>query len=161
MRTWEMQPAGKSVSLTSGWYLSALLLLVSAHSHAMDIWGQGEVPRITDPKDVPQTLPEIWKGYNECYDKHNPLEAVVHKTWETPDGIVVNWVQVTGHVPGEEGRRLRLLGLPQRRERSSRHHEHQRRSADGRRNPPVASRSSAPRKSASDRSAPSRSDFQR
>ncbi|MGY8713371.1 MAG: alpha/beta hydrolase family protein, partial [Verrucomicrobiia bacterium] len=35
-----------------------------------------------------------WKGYDESYDKHNPLEVKVHKTWED-QGIVVNWVQLT------------------------------------------------------------------
>jgi dienelactone hydrolase len=62
---------------------------------AADIWGQGEVPRITDPAEVPQTLEAIWSGYERAYDQHNPLEAVTHKTWETHDGIVVNWVQLT------------------------------------------------------------------
>ena len=60
------------------------LIVVGAISpciHAMDIWGKGEVPRIADPKDLPQTLSEMWKGYDESYDKNNPLEAVVHKTW--------------------------------------------------------------------------------
>ena len=84
--------------------ITALLLLagsviavvtMSCSVQAVDIWGRGEVPRITDPKDVPQTIPEIWKDYNENYDRNNPLEAVVHKTWETKDGIVVNWVQMT------------------------------------------------------------------
>ena len=40
---------------------------------AMDIWGQGEVPRITNPADVPHTLEEIWSGYDAHYDTHNPL----------------------------------------------------------------------------------------
>jgi dienelactone hydrolase len=77
--------------------LLALSLLVGmSHGiHAMDVWGKGEVPRITDPKDIPQTLPEMWKGYDESYDRNNPLEATIHKTWETKDGIVVNWVQLT------------------------------------------------------------------
>jgi dienelactone hydrolase len=61
-----------------------------------DIWGTGEVPRITDPKDVPRTIEEIWTGYEQNYDKNNPLEAKIHKTWEVEDGsIVVNWVQLT------------------------------------------------------------------
>ena len=62
---------------------------------AMDIWGQGEVPRITNPADVPHTLEEIWSGYDAHYDTHNPLEVVIHKTWEVPGGVVVNWVQLT------------------------------------------------------------------
>ncbi|HMD54010.1 MAG TPA: hypothetical protein VKJ65_05640, partial [Phycisphaerae bacterium] len=73
----------------------ALVGMDSFKARAMDIWGMGEVPRITDPKDVPQTLPEMWKGYNESYDKNNPLEAKILKTWETQDGIVVNWVELT------------------------------------------------------------------
>jgi len=69
----------------------------------MDIWGKGEVPRITDPKDVPQTLPAMWKGYDESYDKNNPLETKILKTWETPEGIVANWVQITvGTFQGEK-----------------------------------------------------------
>jgi cephalosporin-C deacetylase-like acetyl esterase len=75
--------------------LIALALACSMNAHGADIWGKGEVPRITDPKDVPQTLPEMWKDYDENYDKNNPLEARIHKTWETQDGIVVNWVQLT------------------------------------------------------------------
>lgn len=62
---------------------------------AMDIWGKGDVPRITDPKDLPQTLTEMWKDYDLNFDKNNPLEAKIHKTWETSDNIVVNWVQLT------------------------------------------------------------------
>ena len=63
---------------------------------ATDIWGTGEVPRLTDPADVPQTLEEIWSGYEESYDKNYPLEAKIHKTWEVDNGaIVVNWVQLT------------------------------------------------------------------
>ena len=62
---------------------------------AMDIWGQGEVPRITNPADVPHTLEEIWSGYDAHYDTYNPLEVVIHKTWEVPGGVVVNWVQLT------------------------------------------------------------------
>jgi dienelactone hydrolase len=87
----------KNVSTTRR-LLSFLLLAILAmvtRVHAFDIWGQGEVPRITDSKDVPQTLDELWKGYNESYDKNNPLEAKIHKTWETKDGIVVSWVQIT------------------------------------------------------------------
>ena len=61
----------------------------------MDIWGKGEVPSITDSKDVPQTLEDIWSGYEKSYDTHNPLETKIHKTWKTEDGIVVNWVQIT------------------------------------------------------------------
>ncbi|TWU38883.1 Exo-poly-alpha-D-galacturonosidase precursor [Novipirellula aureliae] len=61
----------------------------------MDIWGKGEVPSITDPNDVPQTLEDIWSGYEKSYDAHNPLEIKIHKTWKTNDGIVVNWVQMT------------------------------------------------------------------
>ena len=74
------------------WFIGGV---VSGDVHAMDIWGKGEVPRITDPRDVLPTLPEMWKGYDDNYDKNNPLQAVVHKTWETKDGIVVNWVQLT------------------------------------------------------------------
>ena len=36
-----------------------LALACSINTHAADIWGKGDVPRITDPKDVPQTLPEL------------------------------------------------------------------------------------------------------
>jgi hypothetical protein len=61
-----------------------------------DIWGTGEVPRLTDPADVPQTFDEIWTGYEKSYDQHNPLEAKIHKTWEVDGGhIVVSWVQLT------------------------------------------------------------------
>ena len=77
------------------WSIVIAVGIMSGRTQAMDIWGQGEVPRITDPRDVPQTLPEMWKGYDESYDKHNPLEAVIHKTWETQDGMVVNWVQIS------------------------------------------------------------------
>ncbi len=74
----------------------ACLLGFSVGVDAMDIWGKGEVARITDAKHVPQNLEEIWKGYNASYDKHNPLEAKIHKTWEADNGaIVVNWVQLT------------------------------------------------------------------
>ena len=38
--------------------------------------------RITDSANVPRTLEEIWTSYEETYDEHNPLEAVVQKTWE-------------------------------------------------------------------------------
>ncbi len=63
---------------------------------AADIWGTAEVPRLTDPAQVPQRLEEIWTGYEQSYDGHNPLEATVHKTWEVDGGkIVVNWVQLT------------------------------------------------------------------
>ena len=65
------------------------------NAQAADIWGKGDVPRITDPKDLPQTLPELWKDYDANFDRYNPLEAKIHKTWETEDGIVVNWVQLT------------------------------------------------------------------
>lgn len=75
--------------------LTVLALTQAMSAFAMDIWGKGEVPRITDPKDVPQTLPEMWKDYDANYDKSNPLEVVIHKTWETKDSIVVNWVQLT------------------------------------------------------------------
>ena len=75
--------------------VAALLYMQLLSAQAAGIWGKGEVPRITDPKDVPLTLPEMWKDYNKSYDKHNPLEAKIHKTWETPDGIVVNWAQLT------------------------------------------------------------------
>jgi dienelactone hydrolase len=89
---------------------SVLVLLVVGNVHAleplkgdaganaqngMDIWGKGEVPSITDSKDVPKTLDAIWSGYEQSYDSNNPLEAKIHKTWKTEDGMVVNWVQVT------------------------------------------------------------------
>jgi dienelactone hydrolase len=70
------------------------ILLGCSVANAVDIWGNGEVPRITDPKEVPKTIDAMWKGYVESYDKHNPLEVKVHKTWED-QGIVVNWVQLT------------------------------------------------------------------
>ena len=76
--------------------LSLFLILIPHLAFgAMDIWGKGEVPSITETKDVPRTLHEIWDAYEKDYDKHNPLEAKIHKTWETEDGIVVNWAQVT------------------------------------------------------------------
>lgn len=63
---------------------------------ATDIWGFGEVPRLSNPADVPQTLEEIWSGYEQSYDQNNPLEVKIHKTWEVDNGnIVVNWVQLT------------------------------------------------------------------
>ena len=69
---------------------------VSSLFAATDIWGTGEVPRLTDPADVPQTLEEVWSGYEQNYDKNYPLEAKIHKTWEVDNGtIVVNWVQLT------------------------------------------------------------------
>jgi dienelactone hydrolase len=60
-----------------------------------DIWGAGEVPRLTDSKQVPQTIEELWEGYEQHYDQHNPLEAKIYKTWEVEGDIVVNWVQLT------------------------------------------------------------------
>ena len=61
-----------------------------------DIWGGGEVPRLTDPANIPQTFEEIWPSYDKSYDQNNPLEAKIHKTWEVDGGqIVVNWVQLT------------------------------------------------------------------
>jgi len=82
-----------------------LVLLAVPHCllGAMDIWGTGEVPSITDAKEVPRSLNEIWDAYEKDYDKNNPLEAKIHKTWETDDGIVVNWAQVTvGTFRGEK-----------------------------------------------------------
>jgi len=68
-----------------------------------DIWGAGEVPSITNQVDVPQNLSDIWDAYEKDYDKNNPLEPVIHKTWKTEDGIVVNWAQVTvGTFRGEK-----------------------------------------------------------
>jgi len=76
--------------------LSIILILIPQFVlGGMDIWGKGEVPSITDPKYVPRTLNEIWDAYEKDYDKNNPLEPVIHKTWETEDGIVVSWAQVT------------------------------------------------------------------
>lgn len=75
--------------------LGLLALAVTSDAQTIDIWGKGEVPRITDTKHVPQTIDEIWKDYDESYDKNNPLEAKVHKTWQREGGIVVNWVQIT------------------------------------------------------------------
>ncbi len=89
--------------------LIVLVMACSMNAQAVDIWGKGEVPRITDPKDVPQTLPEMWKGYDGSYDKNNPLEAKIHKTWETKDGIVVNWVQIT--VGTFQGRKSIVCGF--------------------------------------------------
>ena len=75
------------------------VLIVSVLPHVLsgapDIWGAGEVPSITDPKDVPRTLDALWGAYEKSYDLHNPLEAIIHKTWETEDGIVVHWTQLT------------------------------------------------------------------
>ena len=76
--------------------LSLLLIFTTQLAlGATDIWGTGEVPSITNAEDVPRTLNEIWDTYEADYDTHNPLEAKIHKTWETDDGIVVNWAQVT------------------------------------------------------------------
>ncbi len=76
--------------------LSILLIFIPHFVVAApDIWGKGEVPSITREKDVPRTLNEIWDAYEKDYDTYNPLEAKIHKTWETDDGIVVNWAQVT------------------------------------------------------------------
>jgi dienelactone hydrolase len=82
--------------------LLALCLLspfIAAENNAggsHEIWGKGEVLRITDPQQVPGTLEEIWDGYEKDYDANNPLEVKVHKTWEVDGGaIVVNWVQMT------------------------------------------------------------------
>lgn len=72
-----------------------ITLSLCSAAHAVDIWGKGEVPRITDSADVPRTLEAIWSGYERDYDKHNPLEAVTHKTWERKGSIVVNWLQLT------------------------------------------------------------------
>ena len=72
-----------------------LALSAMSNARAMDIWGRGEVPRITDPADVPRTIDEIWRDYNRSYDRNNPLEARIHKTWEREGDIVVNWVQIT------------------------------------------------------------------
>ena len=76
--------------------IPGLFLMTSAVAvGATDIWGTGEVPRLSDPADVPKTLEEIWSGYEQSYDANNPLEAKVHKTWEVDGDIVVNWVQLT------------------------------------------------------------------
>ncbi len=72
-----------------------LVITIFSNAQAMDIWGKSEVPRITDPKNVPQTIEEIWGDYDKDYDKNNPLEAIIHKTWEREGDIVVNWVQIT------------------------------------------------------------------
>ena len=70
---------------------------------APDIWGTGEVPSITDRKDVPRTLNAIWDAYEKDYDRHNPLEVTIHKTWETEGDIIVHWAQVTvGTFRGEK-----------------------------------------------------------
>lgn len=100
--------------------LSALIIVEltvvgmgSLRARAIDIWGKDEVPRITNPKDVPQTLPEMWKGYNESYDKNNPLEAKIFKTWETQDGFVVNWVELTvGTFQGKKSIVCRFWAYP-------------------------------------------------
>jgi len=77
-------------------WLTLLALAPVSAIFAVDIWGTGEVPRLTDPANAPQTIEEIWSDYERHYDKHNPLEAKVHKTWERNDGrVVVNWVQLT------------------------------------------------------------------
>ncbi|CAA7168016.1 Unannotated, partial [Lentimonas sp. CC21] len=73
----------------------SLILIPHFALGAMDIWGKGEVPSISDPADVPRSLDAIWDVYEQDYDKYNPLEAKFHQTWETEDGIVMNWVQVT------------------------------------------------------------------
>jgi dienelactone hydrolase len=76
--------------------LAFSLVCLSQTVNASNIWGTGEVPRITKPENVPQTLEEIWSGYEQTYDKYNPLEAKFHKTWEVDNQkIVVNWVQLT------------------------------------------------------------------
>ena len=64
-------------------------------ANADDIWGKGEVPRITDSKNVPQTIDEIWRGYEKSYDNNNPLDVKIHKTWEVDGDVVVSWVQLT------------------------------------------------------------------
>ncbi len=85
------------------------LCYASSSGGEVDIWGTGEVPRLTDPADVPQTLEEIWTSYEQNYDKNNPLEVKVHKTWEVDDGaIVVNWVQLT--VGTFQGKRTIVCG---------------------------------------------------
>jgi hypothetical protein len=44
--------------------LTALALTQSMSVCAMDIWGKGDVPRITDPKDVPQRCsPRVPKSF--------------------------------------------------------------------------------------------------
>lgn len=90
--------------------MSGLWLMAFASTvGATDIWGVGEVPRLTDPADVPQTIEEIWSGYEQSYDKNNPLEAKVYKTWEVDGGnIVVNWVQLT--VGTFQGRKTLVCG---------------------------------------------------
>ena len=78
--------------------LAIVLAFTFVFVHAVlggDIWGTGEVPRLTDPGSVPQTLEEVWAGYEKNYDEHNPLEAIVHKTWQREGDIEVNWVQLT------------------------------------------------------------------
>jgi dienelactone hydrolase len=77
--------------------LCIVLLVQTATSDAqtIEIWGKGEVPRITDPKHVPRTIDEIWKDYNRSYDKNNPLEVKIHKTWRREGDIIVSWVQLT------------------------------------------------------------------
>jgi hypothetical protein len=81
---------GKSIVMSALWLVACVFT-----AGATDIWGTGEVPRITDPADVPQTLEAIWTGYEQGYDAHNPLEAKIHKTWEVAGDIEVNWVQLT------------------------------------------------------------------
>ncbi|RMD75023.1 MAG: hypothetical protein D6820_15530, partial [Lentisphaerae bacterium] len=78
-------------------------------SIAGDIWGKGEVPRITDPRDVPDTLEALWEGYNKNYDRYNPLEARILKRWQRDNGkIIVNWVQLT--VGTFQGRKTIVCG---------------------------------------------------
>jgi hypothetical protein len=88
--------------------LGLLLTAFSITEAATELWGRGEVPRLTDPADVPMTLEEIWTGYEQSYDKNNPLEAKIHKTWEVAGDVVVNWVQLT--VGTFQGKKLVVCG---------------------------------------------------
>ena len=75
--------------------IGLLVQTATSDAQTIEIWGMGEVPRITDPKHVPRTINEIWKDYDRSYDKNNPLEVKFHKTWQREGDIIVHWVQLT------------------------------------------------------------------
>jgi len=88
--------------------LPLFLILQPALLVADSLWGKGEVPRLTDPASVPQTLEALWSGYEAAYDQHNPLEVEILKTWEE-DGIRLHVVRFT--VGTFQGKKAKLAGF--------------------------------------------------
>jgi len=87
-------------------------LALSSSFAAGDIWGAGSVPAIESAEDVPRSLEQLWSGYEEDYDRRNPLETEILKTWEE-DGIVYNVVRFTvGVFRGEKAKLAGFYAYP-------------------------------------------------